>query len=390
MSTEVLELAKHEVITPQLVGQPLKRKEDPRFITGVAKFIDDIKLPRMLYGAVFRSPYAHAKLTRVDVTKARHSPGVELVLTANDLPKNSLSASFMELPLPGLEVKERIEKPILAKDEATYAGEPIAFVVADTRHHAEDALELIDAEYERLPVVVDEEEALTEHSPKVHSTLKSNLAIVYRIKGGAEDIEKVFSRAAKVVKREFTNQRLSPSPMEPRGVLASYDAGSLVLTLWLATQGPFQARSLLSYLLSIPENRIRIIVPDVGGAFGAKSSPYPEDLLACISSIMLSMPVKWIESRSENFQTMTQGRGQKQYVEIATNERGRILGLKVKVISDSGAYPSALPDAFFTVQISPGPYVVPAFFGEMQMAMTNKVPHDAYRGAGKAGSYLPD
>ena len=359
-----------------VLGKPLKRKEDPRLLTGTSKYVDDLKIPGMLHSAVLRSTYAHASVKKIDISKASGAAGVRLILTANELPKSVVNPLATGETLDGV----TIERPVLVGQEAHYMGEPLAFVVADTRYEADDALELISVEYEPLDAVSDPEEALEKQAPKAHSSLKSNLVQVEKVSFG--DVDSAFKKASKIVKSEFLNQRLSPAPLETRACIASYTGD--YLTLWISTQGPFQVRSDISDILKIPENKVRVIAPEVGGGFGAKLSLYSEEVLCSIASMRLGQPVKWIETRSENFLSMTQGRGQKQFVEIASNEKGRILGLKVRLIGDAGAYlTEGSSDATFTLKMAPGSYMIPAYYGEAQIALTNKVPHDAYRGASR-------
>jgi aerobic carbon-monoxide dehydrogenase large subunit len=368
---------KSDILETQVIGLPLKRKEDPRIVSGLTRYVDDIKLPGTLFGAVLRSQQAHAKIKKIDVSGAKNYPGVVLVLTSKDIPSHAAT-------LPSLELKDgsKIRKPVLADREVCYHGEPIAFVVADSRYSAEDAIDLIDMEYEPLPVVVDPLEAIKESSPKVHIGIGSNLVQVETVENG--DVEAAFEKAAKVVKLDLLNQRVAPAPLEPRAILAQYDQGTQVLSVWMSTQGPFQNRSDFVDLLQIPENKIRVFAPDVGGGFGAKLSVYPEDVLVCLAALKLGRPVKWIENRSENFLSMTHGRGQNQHVELASNEKGRILGLKVRLVGDAGAYyTEGSSDATFTLKMCPGQYIVPSYKGEAYIALTNKVPHDAYRGASR-------
>jgi aerobic carbon-monoxide dehydrogenase large subunit len=361
----------------QLVGRPLKRKEDPRILSGRTRYVDDIKLPGILHGTVLRSVYAHARIKSIDTTDALSSPGVHRIFTFKDLPKESSL-------LPVMEMKDgtSVEHPLLAKDEVTYVGEPIAFIVADNRYQAEDAMELINVDYEPLPAVADPEVGIKNESPSSHIGLKSNLVLVDTTTYG--DPDAAFERAPRIVRVDLLNQRLAPSPMEPRGLIASFDQGTQMLTVWISHQGPFQSRSDLAAILNLGENRIRVFAPDVGGGFGAKIALYPEDVLVCLSTLAIGKPVKWIETRTENFLSMTHGRGQVQHVELATTEKGRILGLRVKLIGDAGAYLTEdSSDATFTLKMSPGQYSIPAYRGEAYIVMTNKVPHAAYRGAAR-------
>jgi aerobic carbon-monoxide dehydrogenase large subunit len=363
--------------TVQLLGRPLKRKEDPRILSGRSRYVDDIKLPGLLHGSVLRSVYAHAKIKSMDISGALASPGVRQIFTFKDLPNESSH-------LPSLEMKDgkTIERPLLARDEVCYVGEPIAFVVAETRYQAEDALELINLDYDPLPAIADPEEAMKDGSAQSHAGLKSNLVLVDSVSFGDPNV--AFEKAPKVVRVDLLNQRLAPAPMEPRASIASYDPVTQMLTIWISTQGPFQNRSDLAGLLKMSENKIRVFAPDVGGGFGAKIAPYAEDVLVCLASMATGRPVKWIETRSENFMSMTHGRGQIQHVEIATTEKGRILGLRVKVIGDAGAYLTEdSSDATFTLRMSPGQYSIPAYSGEALIVLTNKVPHAAYRGASR-------
>lgn len=383
LTTRPAESATEEEESAQLVGRALRRKEDPRILSGRTRYVDDIKLPNMLHGAVLRSVYAHAKIKSLDVSDALASPGVQLILTFKDLPRESSL-------LPVMEMKDgtSIEHPVLARDEVCYVGEPVAFVVADNRYEAEDALELINVDYEPLPSIADPDLALNESSIPSHLNLRSNRVLVDEVTFG--DVDSAFAGASKIVKVDLLNQRLAPTPMEPRASIASYDAGAQMLTVWISTQGPHQIKSELASLLKINENRLRVFAPDVGGGFGAKISPYPEDVLVCLSSISLGKPVKWIETRSENFLSMTHGRGQLQHVELASNESGKLLGMRVKLVGDAGAYlTEGSSDATFTLRMSPGQYSVPAYKGEAHIVLTNKVPHDAYRGAARPeASYL--
>lgn len=378
MSAQILsERQQQQKLVHPLVGQPLKRKEDRKILTGTTKYIDDIKLPSMVHAAVFRSTYAHARIRNIDTSAAASSKGVKLVLTAKQV------AGLTE-PLMQFENDDglKIERPVLAGEEVRYFGEPIALVVADSRYEAEDALDQIRIDYEPLEAIIDPKEAIGERSPKCHFNAKTNIAMAEMIEHG--DVEDAFLTAPRIFKLDLLNQRLAPSPLEPRGSVAMYDVGNATLNLWISTQGPFQDRYKIAETLHLDEERIRVFTPDVGGGFGAKFAPYSEEILVCISAMKLGLPVKWIESRSENFSSMTHGRGQVQHVELASNEKGRILGLKVKLIGDAGAYTNdESADATFTLRMCPGQYLIPAYRGEAVVVLTNKVPHGAYRGASR-------
>ena len=380
MSLQILESSEEVTsskltVTNHLVGLPLRRKEDRRLITGNSTYVDDIKLPGMLYAAVLRSPYSHAYVKQIDTTTAIQLSGVKLILTAADLPERTC--------LPTIPTSDGavIGRAVLAH-EPCFLGEGVAFVVAESRQIAEDALELVAVDYEILPSVVEMEEAVKTDSPKSHMRLSSNLAKVDKLNAG--DVDSAFRKASKIIKVDYLNQRLAPSPIEPRSCLASFHSRTRSLTFWTSTQAPFQARSTLSVVLRHSENKIRVIGPEVGGAFGAKISVYPEDVLVCLASMMLEVPVKWTETRTESFLSMTHGRGQKQHIELASDENGKILGMKVKLIGDAGAYLTAdSSDVTLTLKMICGNYVIPAFDGEALVVLTNKVLHDAYRGAAR-------
>jgi aerobic carbon-monoxide dehydrogenase large subunit len=363
----------------KLVGRPLKRKEDLRFLLGASKFVDDIKLPGMLYAFAVRSPYAHAKIDSINVRQALASSGVHHVYTGDEI-----HGRITTLPIPD---SSNNRKPVprlpLAEGIAKYAGEAVCFVIAESRYLAQDAGEKVEIDYAPLEGVVEPSKAMLPGIPQIHEKVTENIGNYYVKQAG--DIDQAFKAADRVVKIELVNQRVAPSPMEPRAVLASYDPGTNYLTVWMSNQQPFDTRLALADVLHIPENKIRVIAPDVGGAFGAKCYLYPEDVLACMASMDLGQPVKWIETRSENLATMFHGRGQEQYIEAAVKNDGAILGLKVKIISDSGAYasPETFGDPEVTVNMLPAQYDFKNFFAELYCVYTNKVPFDAYRGAGR-------
>jgi carbon-monoxide dehydrogenase large subunit len=360
-----------------VVGQPLKRMEDPKFITGSGHFIDDISLPKMLHACFVRSAYAHARIGRIDVSKALMHPSVRLVLTAKDIAKEVDELPTLEF---GDDSKATHRFP-LALDEANFSGEAVAVVIAEDAASAEEGAELVEVEYDPLPPVVDAEKALERGSPKVHSYLPDNLA--YRSETSAGDVKKAFAEADRIVKVRLEFPRLNAAPLELRDIVASYDPAGSFLTAWVASQSPHEMRDELASVLKLRETRVRVIVPDMGGGFGQKGF-YPEYAVVCLASIKLGRPVKWIESRRENLLAATQGRGQKQQVEAAVTKDGMILGLKVKVICDGGAYSdwaSSMPET--TVAMAPGVYDIGAFYGEAVTAFTNKTPTGPYRGAGR-------
>lgn len=361
------------------MGSRTLRKEDPRLLSGKGSYVDDIHLPNTAHVAFLRSEYAHARIANLDTSRARALEGVIDVLTGADL-----RGHIDDIPplgvLPDLYVPAH---PPLALDRVRYAGEPIAAVVAEDPYIARDALDLIKIEYDPLPVVVDMEKAIEPGSPLVHEGSKSNVAGTFQL--GSGDIDAAFRKAYRVVKGRFVNQRVAPMPMEARAVQADYQAGEKMLTLWSATQIPHILRSSICRLLNVPENRLRVIALDVGGGFGGKLNVYREEALVPYLAMRLGRPVKWIETRRENLKTMTHGRDQINYVELALAKDGRMLGLKCKTVADIGAYPQLLTAVIGTLTaiMATGAYKIPALSFQLQDVFTNKMATDAYRGAGR-------
>ncbi|MDV3277015.1 MAG: xanthine dehydrogenase family protein molybdopterin-binding subunit [Nitrososphaerales archaeon] len=361
-----------------VLGQPLKRVEDMKFITGTGSFTDDVVLPHMLHGWFVRSLHAHARIKEVDVSEAVSLPGVRLVLAGRDLVKKINSMPTLE----GWGETKATDRPVLAVQEANFAGEPIALVVAEDPYTAEDAAELVKITYDPLPAVVDPVKAAQPGSPKVHDYLKDNIG--YRSTKSFGSISKAFKAADHVVKFEQEFPRLSAVPMEPRAEIASYDEASQVLTVWLSSQDPYGAKEDFASTLKLPENRVRVISPDTGGGFGQKGSIGPENVAVCYASMVLGKPVKWIDGRRDNLMASTHGRGQKHFIEAAVRKDGKILGLKVKVVCDGGAYSDwafTMPET--TVGMGPGVYDIGAYEAEAITTFTNKPPIGAYRGAGR-------
>ena len=361
------------------VGKAMKRKEDPRLIQGLAHYVDDISLPGMLHAAVVRSPYAHARLGKIDTGAAANAPGVVAVLTGEDT-KGKLGSVPVAADLPDLRVPPH---PPLADGKVRYVGEPVAVVVADKPYRARDAADLVEVDYEPLDAVTDPEKALAKGAPLLHEQFKTNQACVWKLEGGFPD--KAFNKAHKIVRQRLVNQRLIPVAMETRGVLASYDAGSEQLTVWSATQIPHLLRTQIAVMLSVPEMRVRVIAPEVGGGFGSKLNVYAEEALVAHLAIKLGRPVKWIETRRENFLNTIHGRDQINEVEIAVAKDGRLLALKCRLIADFGAYHQLLTPLIPTLTslLMLGAYKIPAVSIEYVGVFTNKMATDAYRGAGR-------
>ncbi|HIQ30525.1 MAG TPA: xanthine dehydrogenase family protein molybdopterin-binding subunit [Candidatus Caldiarchaeum subterraneum] len=369
----------------QYVGSPVKRKEDPRLIKGESTYLDDIKLPGMLYAAFLRSSYPHAKIKRIDVSQALTLEGVVAVYTGKDL-KDAVGPLVVESINRGSKVPSHYP---LAVDEVKFVGEPVAVVVAEDRYVAKDALERIIVEYEPLPAVVDPEKALEDEAPKVHEDYEDN--VCFRWKKAFGDVEQSFSNADEVIEARFRIQRLAPTAMEPRGVVAHYDALNRILTIWSSTQFPHKLRTWVATSLNWPENRIRVITPEVGGGFGSKLNHYPEEVVIPYLAVKLGRPVKWFEERRENLQATTHGRDMIAYVKAAVKRDGKILGLKVRLIADLGAYNYVYTqdNPLVAARMIPGCYKLESIELDVVGVFTNKIATDAYRGAGRPeASYI--
>ncbi|MDT5121732.1 MAG: aerobic carbon-monoxide dehydrogenase large subunit [Acidobacteriota bacterium] len=360
------------------VGQRVKRTEDPRLIKGLGHYVDDIKLPDTLHVVFLRSMYAHARITNVDASEARKAPGVVAVYTGRDVDEK-IGPVPCAGALPDLKVPDH--RP-LAKDKVYFVGHPIAAVVAVDRYAARDAVDLITVDYEELPVVVDPEEA-AKGGAVVHENFGDNIA--YKLTAGEGDIDAALAGADHVIKQRILNQRLAPIAMEPRGVLARYFPGEEELTVWSSTQIPHLLRTQLALMIGIPENKLRVITPEVGGGFGSKLNVYGEEALLGWISIQLGKPVKWIETRRENIQATIHGRGQIGYIEVGCKNDGTVTGLRYNVFADLGAYHQLLTPAIPTLTglMLSGCYKIPAIQINVTGVFTNKMATDAYRGAGR-------
>jgi carbon-monoxide dehydrogenase large subunit len=363
----------------KFVGAKIKRREDPRLIRGVGQYVDDISLPNMLHVAVLRSPYAHAKIKSLDTESARQHPGVIMVITGAEI-KDQIAP----LPVSGGNPTLRVPKHyVLAVDKVCYVGEGIAAVVAEDRYTARDAVDLIQVEYEPLPVVSDPEKALARGSPVIHSEWNDNVAFRWDHKEG--DLANSFKQADRIVRQRLVHQRLAPIAIESRGVVARYLPADKELTVWSSTQIPHMLRSHLSQMLKLPENQVRVIAPEVGGGFGSKLNVYAEEGLLAYLALKVERPVKWAEERRENMQTTIHGRGQIGEVEAAVKKDGTILAIRYKVIADIGAYHQLFTPAIppFTGLMLSGCYKIPAIATDVTAVFTNKMSTDAYRGAGR-------
>lgn len=371
----------------QLIGARVQRREDPRLITGRGRFIEDHVLPGLTHMAVVRSPHPHARIVGIDETAARSAPGVLAVLTAKDF-KAQISGGMPVTPAFAPEKKYVPERFPIAESEVCFQGEPVAVVIATSRELAVDAADLVRVEYEPLPAVVDPEGAMVEGSLKAHSDGPDNIGWDMTYAGG--DIDAAFARAEIRVSERILQQRLAPTAIEPRGVMAEYSPYDDRLTLWLSSQNPHFIRLFVSGALGLPESHVRVVSPDVGGGFGSKISPYPEDYLVPAASRILSRPVRWIETRTESIMTTIHGRGQVFTAEAAALRDGTLLGLRLTQVLDLGAYHGTF-GAFQACAclMSGGVYRWEAISARTIGVLTNKVPTDPYRGAGRPeGTHL--
>ena len=365
-----------------LFGSAIRRREDPRLITGRATYTDDVKLPGLLYAAVLRSPWAHARIKKVSVARAQKMAGVVAVYTGKQVAErvNPVPCAWM---VPNCDLKVPAH-PLLAVDTVRYVGDGVALVVAESREAARDAIDAIDVEYQPLKAVVDPELATRSGAPQLHAEIKSNVAFTWTVAGG--DADAAFASAPVKVDLRIVQQRLLPTAMEPRAAVASFNPGTGQLTLWATSQNPHIHRFLCSVMLKMPEHKIRVIAPEVGGGFGSKIPAYADEALVSFASIDLKRPVKWTEDRSENYKATIHGRDHIEYVELCGTRDGRISGMRARVFAGLGAYASTagpgVPTILHGLMYS-GPYMIPNIKGVISGVYTTTTPVDAYRGAGR-------
>ncbi|MFJ8091511.1 xanthine dehydrogenase family protein molybdopterin-binding subunit [Streptomyces griseofuscus] len=370
-----------ETGTGREVGRSRLRKEDARLITGQTTWTDNIQVAGMLHLAVLRSPMAHARITRVDVAPALERPGVLAAFSGADLAEGlgSLPCAWPvteDIVLP--------DHPPIAVEDVRYAGDPVAVVVARDRYAAADALEAIEVDYDPLPPVLDLEDALAEGAPLVHSDKGTNRCYTWLLATG-ESFAAVRERAEVTIKRRYHQQRLIPSAMEPRAVVVTPLAASGEYTMYSATQIPHILRIMLATVTGIPEHKLRVIAPDVGGGFGSKLQVYGEEVLALAVARRLGRPVKWTESRSEGHLATHHGRGMIQDIEVAATREGRLLGLKVDLLADMGAYLMLVTPGIpiLGAFMYPAIYKMDSYEFTCTGVFTTRTPTDAYRGAGR-------
>jgi carbon-monoxide dehydrogenase large subunit len=369
-----------------MVGAPIKRREDPRLITGQATYVDDIKLLGMLHMVVLRSPYGHARIKSINTEAARKHPGVVAVYTAEDL-KGAVGNVTVVIPLGKMTEGMGIHGP-LAEGKVRFYGDPVAVVIADDRYTARDARDLLEVDYEPLPAAIDVEKAMQPDAPLLYEEFGTN--VPFGMHPPTEEIDKVFEETKAdggiVIKQRIVNQRLAPTAIETRGVVAEFRKADKTLTIWSSSQIPHLLRDYLSATVGLPQHQVRVIVPEVGGAFGSKLNIYPEEIVAAYAAMNLGRPIKWIEDRSEALAATIHGRDQIDYVEAAATKEGKVTGLKIYGISDLGAYSQMFTDVImigFGYPVSCGAYDIKHLHLSGDIVFTNKAPTDAYRGAGR-------
>jgi carbon-monoxide dehydrogenase large subunit len=370
------------------IGARVARKEDKRFITGAGRYVDDMVVPGMKHAAFVRSPHAHATVASIDVSKAKAMPGVIGVLTGKELRADgigNLICGWMIHSKDGSPMKMGAWAP-LAVDTVRYVGEAVVIVVADTKGQARDAAEAVSIEYGELPAVIEAVDALEAGAPQLHPEAEGNLIFDWEI-GDGKAADEAISRAAHVTRVKILNNRLVPNAMEPRAALGWYDKAEEHYTCWTTSQNPHVARLVMSAFYNVaPENKLRVIAPDVGGGFGSKIYIYPEEIVCLWASKKTGVPVKWVADRTESFLTDAHGRDHVSEVEMAFDADNRIIGLKVDTIANLGAYmslfSSCVPTYLYATLLS-GQYNIPAIHANVRTVYTNTVPVDAYRGAGR-------
>jgi carbon-monoxide dehydrogenase large subunit len=372
-------------MSTKVMGAAIKRKEDPRLITGEAKYLDDVKLTGMAYAAILRSPYAHAKIKRIHTTKAANQPGVIAVFTGEDF--KDLPALPCAWQAEAGRIKNNVNTPrVLEIDHVTHVGAGVAVVIADDRYTAEDALALIEVDYEPLPVVVDAEKATQSGAPQIHENAPNNICMDWAI-GDKDGTDAALGSSDVVVKQRLVNQRLIPNVLEPRGCIAQYLPASEEYTVWMTSQDPHIMRLLMTaFVFGIPETKMRVIAPQVGGGFGTKIFLYPEYCLMAALARKTGRPVKWAETRRENYIATTHGRDHITDIEVGANKDGTINALKVKTLANLGGILSTIAPGIPTTlygRVLSGAYKIPHIYCNVLGVYTNTGMVDAYRGAGR-------
>jgi carbon-monoxide dehydrogenase large subunit len=371
-----------------MIGAPVRRTEDFRFLTGQGRYLDDINRPGQAYAYFLRSPHAHAKIRGIDVTAAKDAPGVVAVFTGADVAADKVGGLIC-----GWVVTDRNGQPhkapphpALAIDTVRYVGDHVAVVIAESVAQAKDAAELIQVDYEILPAVVDTARAMDPDAPQLHADVPSNLCYDWEL-GDKAAVEAAFAKADHVTKLDLVNNRLIPNAMEPRAAIGEYDSGTGEYTCYSTSQNPHLLRLILSaFILGVPEHKLRVVAPDVGGGFGSKIFCYAEEVICTWAAKKVKRPVKWTAERGESFLSDAHGRDHVTHAELALDKNGKFLAFKVDTIANMGAYLStfatSIPTYLYGTLLA-GQYATPAIYANVKAVFTNTAPVDAYRGAGR-------
>ncbi|HEY3181079.1 MAG TPA: xanthine dehydrogenase family protein molybdopterin-binding subunit [Casimicrobiaceae bacterium] len=368
------------------IGQSVRRKEDVRFLMGNGQYTDDVTLPNQTYAYFLRSPHAHAGIRSIDTSKAKKAPGVIAVYTGADLEGvNGLPCGWLITSVDSTPMKEP-PHPVLAKGKVRYVGDHVALVIAETQNQAKDAAELIDVDYEVLPAVVNVVDALKSGAPQIHDEAPGNKCYTWAI-GDKAQVDAAFAKSAHVTKLDIVNNRLVPNAIEPRAAVASYNRAEDAYTLYVANQNPHVERLLMTaFVLGLPEHKVRVIAPDVGGGFGSKIYLYAEETAMVWAAKRVNRPIKWAAERSESFVSDAHGRDHVTHAELALDKEGKFLALRVHTTANMGAYlstfASCIPTILYATLLA-GQYTTPVIYCEVTAAFTNTAPVDAYRGAGR-------
>jgi aerobic carbon-monoxide dehydrogenase large subunit len=367
------------------IGVAVRRKEDFRFLTGAGNYVDDINRPGQVYAYLLRSPHAHAALGKIDTSKAKAAPGVVAVFTGEDVKVGSLPCGWAVKFKDGSPMHEP-PHPVLAQGKVRHVGDPVALVIAESRAQAKDAAELIAVDYKPLPAVSETGATVKPGAPLVHEAVPNNICYDWAI-GDPAPVDAIIAKAAHVTKIDIVNNRLVANAMEPRAAIAEYDRGTGEHTLYTTSQNPHAIRLLMgAFVLQLPEHKLRVISPDVGGGFGSKIFHYAEEAALTWASSRVNLPIKWTAERSESFASDAQGRDHVTHAELALDKDGKFLALKVSTIANLGAYLStfapAVPTYLYATLLA-GTYTTPAIYAEVKGVFSNTVPVDAYRGAGR-------
>ncbi len=369
-----------------VIGQSIRRKEDVRFLTGAGQYTDDVTFAHQTCGYFLRSPHAHAKIRKIDTAKAKAAPGVVAIFTGDDLTGvNGLPCGWLITGSDGKPMNEP-PHPVLAQGKVRHVGDQVALVIAETLSQAKDAAELIEVDYDVLPSVVNCVDALNPGAPQIHDQAPGNKCYTWAL-GDKAAVDAAFAKAATISRLDIVNNRLIPNAIEPRAAVASYSRADDSYTLYVANQNPHVERLLMTaFVLGLPESKVRVIAPDVGGGFGSKIYLYAEETALVWASKNVNRPIKWAADRSEAFLTDAHGRDHVSHVELALDKGGKFLALRVQTTANMGAYLSTFSTCIPTIlyaTLLAGQYTTPAIFCEVTASFTNTAPVDAYRGAGR-------